>query len=259
MLLFFKEAFMNDITFVGKLLSTYNVSKHTHDTWELVYCTGGNGKFAFENGSVVEYKKGDIVLLPPLIVHENISSIGFTNIHMNIANATFPFNIPTVIQDDSEGHILSTFKDVFYFFHCNVAKKQLVISALGNLIANYVIAFRSTKPLSKLVEEIKADIVKNFPDPDYSLEEFMHTFPFSYDYLRKLFKSEIGTTPHGYLVEMRMQAAQKLLADMKHNEYNISMIAQMCGYEEPLYFSRVFKKHFGSSPSDYLNKKKEEN
>lgn len=246
---------MNDITYVGKHLRTYNVLKHSHDSWELIYCTDGSGRFSFEDGSYLDYKKGDLVLIPPEIVHENTSETGFTNIHLNVANGTFAYTTPALVTDDSEKHVLVTFEDVFYFYHSNLNKRQLILSALGDLIANYVIAFRSNKPLSKLVEEIKSDIVKNFPDPEYSLEDFMHSFPFSYDYLRKLFKSELGMTPHSYLIEMRMQTAEKLLVDMKHNEYNISMIAEMCGYVEPLYFSRVFKKHFGCSPSVYLERK----
>lgn len=249
---------MNDIIYVGKHLRTYNVIKHTHESWELVYCTDGSGRFTFYDGGYLDYKKGELVLIPPETLHENSSERGFMNIHLNIANGTFAYTSPAIIQDDSEKHVYKTFEDVFYFYHSNLNKRQLILSAFGNLIANYVLAFRSNKPLSKLVEEIKSDIVKNFPDPEYSLEDFMHSFPFSYDYLRKLFKSELGMTPHSYLVEMRMQTAEQLLVDMKRNEYNISMIAEMCGYEEPLYFSRVFKKHFGCSPSVYLERKAQE-
>lgn len=38
---------------------------------------------------------------------------------------------------------------------------------------------------------------------------------------------------------------------MSESEYNISEISMMCGYDEPLYFSRVFKKEFGVSPFNY--------
>lgn len=246
---------MNDIAYVGKHLRTYNVSKHSHDNWELVYCTDGSGRFVFDDGTVLPYKKGDTVIIPPNVRHENFSDEGFLNIHINIVGGTLPFSAPSIISDDTEGHILSAFETAFYFFHSQINKRHLILSAYGNLIANYLIAFRSNKPLSKLVEEIKSDIIKNFSDPEYNLEEFMCTFPFSYDYLRKLFKSEMGVTPHSYLIEMRMQTAEQLLIDMEHNEYNISMIAQMCGYVEPLYFSRVFKKHFGCPPSMYLSKR----
>lgn len=246
---------MNDITYIAKHLRTYNVDSHCHDTWELIYCTGGTGVFSFFNGITLEYKRGDIVIIPPKTQHENKSTSGFTNIHLNISNGTIPFTQPTLITDDSEQHILTVFKDIFYFYNSNLNKKQIIISAFGNLLTNYLVAFHSNKPLSKMVEVIKADIVKNFPDCNYSLEDFMHSLPFSYDYLRKLFKNEIGVTPHNYLMDMRMQTAEKLLLTMYQNEYNISMIAIMCGFSEPLYFSRVFKKHFGCSPSNYLNKK----
>lgn len=241
---------MNDIIYVGKHLVTYSVSEHSHESWELVYCTGGHGEFLFADGNKLEYAEHDIVIIPPQILHTNNSENGFTNIHINISNATFPFKSATMISDDSEGHILRAFSDAFFYFNSQQDKKKLIISALGNLIANYIITFQNSKPISKTVEMIKADIVKNFPDCNYSLENFMHSLPYSYDYLRKLFKSELGVTPHNFLLEMRMQTAEKLLCSMS-KDYTISAIAQLCGFSEPLYFSRVFKKNFGISPINY--------
>jgi len=79
--------------------------------------------------------------------------------------------------------------------------------------------------------------------------------PFHYDYLRKLFKKEVGVSPLEYLTELRMKSAETLLTAMWTNEYSITEIAQMCGFADSLYFSRVFKKHFGCAPSNYAQKK----
>ncbi|MCM1042657.1 MAG: helix-turn-helix domain-containing protein [Corallococcus sp.] len=246
---------MNDITYVGKHLRTYSVLKHRHDSWEIVYCTSGNGKFTFSDDSCLEYDAGDIVIIPQGEFHKNESARGFTNIHVNISNATFPFKQALLIADDSEKHILNAFADAFYYYNNEINKKPLIMSALGNLIVNFIIAFQSTKPLTRVVEEIKSDIVKNFPDCNYELDKYLKSFPFSYDYLRKLFKSEMGITPHSYLTAMRMQTAEKLLCAMDGEEYNVTRIAQMCGFDEPLYFSRVFKKQYGCSPYNYAKHK----
>jgi AraC-like DNA-binding protein len=37
----------------------------------------------------------------------------------------------------------------------------------------------------------------------------------------------------------------------RYSEYTVSQIAEACGYSDPLYFSRVFKKYFGVAPSEY--------
>ena len=244
---------MNDITYAGKHLRTYTVQKHSHISWELIYCTSGNGELIFDDFTL-RYSVGDIAIIPPDIPHSNISRSGFTNIHLNISEATLPFKSAALISDDSDRHILNPFVDAFYYYYSQLDKKQIVLSALGNLIVNYLIAYRENASMSKIVETIKSNIVQNFQDCDFALDEYLHSLPFNYDYLRKLFKSEMGVTPHAYLTDMRMQTAQKLLCSIDGSGNNISKIAQMCGYSEPLYFSRVFKKQCGCSPINYAKK-----
>lgn len=248
---------MNIIVYVGRNMMTFSMKQHMHDEWELVYCTGGQGRFEFRDRTL-HYSAGDIVIIPPNVLHANNSEEGFTNIHINITDATFPFKEPLLISDDSEKHILNAFKDAFYFFNSETDSKQLIIAAFGNLIVNYVIAFRNTKPLRNVVDAIKSNIMQNFTDCDYELDKYLHSIPFSYDYLRKLFKSEIGMTPHNYLTNLRIQMAEKLLCSSETVEQNISEIAYICGYSDSLYFSRVFKKNFGCSPKHYAARLKKE-
>ena len=156
-----------------------------------------------------------------------------------------------LLSDDSEKHIFAAFRDALYFFNSDIDSKQLIISALGNLIVSYVSAFRHTKPAHGIVEEIKSNIMQNFSDPDYRLDKYLRTVPFSYDYLRKIFKAETGTTPHDYLTGLRIHMAEKLLCSSESSDRNISEIAYICGYSDSLYFSRVFKKYLGCSPKKY--------
>lgn len=244
---------MNNITYVGKNLITFSMHWHSHKDWELVYCTGGDGEFEFSD-MTLKYSAGDVVIIPPCIQHMNNSDKGFTNIHVNISEAMLGISTPIVVSDDAERHILTAFSDAFFFFNSSMDNKELVIAAFGNLIVSYISAFRNTKPLRNVIGSIKSDIMRNFTNCDYELDAFLRTIPFSYDYLRKLFKSEMGMTPHAYLTGLRMQMAEKLLCSSLNIEQNISQIAYVCGYAEPLYFSRVFKKHFGCSPKNYAQK-----
>lgn len=248
---------MNNISYIAKNMRTISTHRHSHEDWELVYCTGGDGCFEFAD-STLPYSEGDIVVIPPNISHLNKSENGFTNIHANISEATLPFKEPVVITDDSDKHILTAFTDAFYYFSNKTDNRQLIVSAFGNLIVNYVIAFRNTKPLRNVVGVIKSNILQNYTSCDYELDKYLRTVPFSYDYLRKLFKSEVGMTPHNYLISLRMQMAEKLLCSTHGVEQNISQIAYICGFSEPLYFSRVFKKNFGVSPKSYAERAKKE-
>ena len=61
---------MNNIIFAGKHFLTYNVSRHQHDTWELIYCTGETGKFVFADLEL-PYSEGDVVVILEAMKMEN--------------------------------------------------------------------------------------------------------------------------------------------------------------------------------------------
>ncbi|HAX72085.1 MAG TPA: two-component system response regulator [Firmicutes bacterium] len=67
-------------------------------------------------------------------------------------------------------------------------------------------------------------------------------------YLSRLFKSETGKTLNHYLNEFRIYQAKLLL---KEPDLMVKEVAQLVGIKDQLYFNRVFKKFYGSSPSEY--------
>ena len=107
---------MNGILYVGKHSITYNVQKHEHNTWELVYCTEGSGAFTFTDGPIV-YAKGDVVIIPPSLPHSNVSDTGFTNIHINLSDTTLNIKNPVLIHDDSNEFLLHAFSAAYYHFN----------------------------------------------------------------------------------------------------------------------------------------------
>lgn len=62
------------------------------------------------------------------------------------------------------------------------------------------------------------------------------------------FKLYTKTTPAKYIQNLRMTTARVLL---KTTDYNISQIANHVGYDNPLYFSRLFRKQCGMSPLQF--------
>lgn len=67
----------------------------------------------------------------------------------------------------------------------------------------------------------------------------------SEDYLVKGFRRFYGTTPYKYQLELKMEAARKLLTQTK---LPISLVGEMVGYNDAMYFSNVFKSKCGVSP-----------
>jgi AraC-like DNA-binding protein len=69
---------------------------------------------------------------------------------------------------------------------------------------------------------------------------------YSPQHLNRLFHRALGCTPLKYLMRLRMERAAELLLDGNHT---VAAIAASSGFEDPFYFSRVFKQHLGCSPA----------
>ena len=70
----------------------------------------------------------------------------------------------------------------------------------------------------------------------------MYLSPF---YISKIFKSETGDTPINRLIDIRLEKAKQLLEEGG----SIQEVAAEVGYEDAYHFSKLFKKHYGVSPS----------
>jgi AraC-like DNA-binding protein len=68
----------------------------------------------------------------------------------------------------------------------------------------------------------------------------------SYTHFKRLFINQFGVSPKKYIITQRMNLAHKFLSS---GQYSISEVAELCGYDNPYYFSNAFKSHFGYSPS----------
>ena len=70
----------------------------------------------------------------------------------------------------------------------------------------------------------------------------------SVSYFLKKFKEVTTKSPMQYILSIRINNAVSLL---ESTDYNVTEISTIIGYDNPLYFSRIFKKQKGVSPSDY--------
>lgn len=243
---------MNDITYVGRHTTMYTVSRHVHESWEYIYCTAGVGTVVFDDSSLT-YKKGDVVVIPPMIPHSNTSQQGVNNIHLNMTSPILNMKDPAVIADDSNQFLLNAFKAAFYHYYSDCKERTALLSSYGNLISYYLIAYQKGHPRSAIVEEIEHNIISNYSDYDYKLDSYLASLPFSCDYLRKLFQKEYGLTPHQYLNNKRLQIAAEALINVDNSGSTVADIALMCGFRDPLYFSKMFKKRYGVAPSQYCS------
>ena len=81
-----------------------------------------------------------------------------------------------------------------------------------------------------------------------SIEEYARSRGMSISWFIRNFKDYTGSTPSQYLLSLRISNAQSLL---ESTSYNVTEIAEIVGYQNPLYFSRLFKKQCGVSPTEF--------
>lgn len=80
------------------------------------------------------------------------------------------------------------------------------------------------------------------------MDDYAESLHISTNWFIRNFKQYMKISPAQYILSLRMVNAQSLL---ENTEYNIGEIAEIIGYDNPLYFSRVFKKEYGVSPAQY--------
>ncbi len=101
-------------------------------------------------------------------------------------------------------------------------------------------------------EKIEAFIKSRLGDPDLSVQDIAQEMAMSRSLLYLQTKNIMGCTPNNLIVEYRMEHAVRLMNDMGTN---ISDIAYSCGFSDPKYFARCFKKATGMTPSEYRKMK----
>lgn len=245
---------MNNIIYAGKDEKRAAELEESGKLWQLIRCTArGEIKTAHHTET---YGRSDVLVIPPLTKYER-SACNSAETYIFMEATALPFRHPACVAEERGGGLAHAFSQAEYYFSEGGERGAPILKALGDLIVSYIVAQTERPAYSPVVESVRADIAANLDKPAYALDAFMRTLPLNYDYVRKLFKSEVGVTPHEYLISARMQLAARLILSGMTNQYGkctISQIAEMCGYSEPLYFSRVFKKYHGMAPSDYAGK-----
>lgn len=98
------------------------------------------------------------------------------------------------------------------------------------------------------VDKAKEYIQHHYSDSDLSVEVLCDHLHLSSAYFSTMFKKETGMSFTSYVTRVRMEAAAELLRDTEEKTY---LIAEKTGYQDPNYFSYVFKRYFSTSPSKY--------
>ena len=244
---------MNTILHVGRQPASHETARHSHHDWELVYCTGGAGEFVFDGGLVLPYTTDQVAVIPPGMPHANRSVRGFTNIHILMSDLPLEADRPLIIDGDANRFLYDAFNAALHYFTGSFDGRAFLLPLYGQLIAASLAVRRPDWQRSEAVHRIETDILQNYANAAYDLNTCLRELPFNAEYLKKLFRKETGLTPLQYLTDVRLRNAANELA-LYDGKENISEIARLCGFSNPLYFSRLFKRKYGVSPRSYKSR-----
>ncbi len=126
----------------------------------------------------------------------------------------------------------------------NAEALALVYSFLASLIPEDLKEESESDHISRAIRYMK----HNF-DRDIEIFEIADHVGLERVYFSKLFKKSTGLSPKDMLTKHRME---KAVYYMDTKRLPINEIARSVGYDDPLYFSRAFKKYFGICPTEYM-------
>jgi two-component system response regulator YesN len=115
-------------------------------------------------------------------------------------------------------------------------------------IASYVKSQNSIDYTNHIVRATREFLEQHYAE-DISLEDVAEQVNISPQYYSKLIKKTTGFNFIDWLSMLRVKKAKELLTN---SDYTVKEVCFMVGYKDPNYFSRIFKKRIGITPSEYV-------
>ena len=148
------------------------------------------------------------------------------------------------IVDDPE-KILHSFKTARHIRHLLVERKDEQPIILGIREMGEV---ADETQMPSIISEAKLFMSQNYSDPNLMLQDVAKAVNMSKSRFSTVFSQTTGQTFTEYLIYLRLNKAKELL---RTTNYKSSQIAHETGYNDSHYFSYIFKKNMGMTPSEY--------
>jgi AraC-like DNA-binding protein len=231
----------------------------------LVYISSGRGTFELKPDFSATIEPGHAFLLLPGVWHRYAPEpetgwhehwIGFDGetarrwLRYRFISAKSP-----VIRIYAEDTVLATFSRLMQAVRANrPALQQILAGATDNLMGLFYSAQQAQSaadtPHPNVIESAITRLQNEF-QRDWNMKLFAQELGVSYSWFRHTFTVHTGLSPHQYLLELRLVRARNLLAE---TELSVKEIARQTGFEDELYFSRLFRQRLNLTPSQWRNR-----
>lgn len=231
--------------------------------FQLLYVASGKTHFYFEEGKDTVISAGNMVLYrpkePQKYVYYGSEQAEVYWVHFtgsNVRNILKSYGITNDMRIIPAGTLLEysrIFKQMIQELQqCRAGYEELLAMLLRQIfiIINRQMTKERTLKSDYLDTEMELalEYFNTNYNKDLNIDDYAASRGMSVSWFIRTFKQYAGTTPMQYIVALRITNAQMLL---ETTNYNVAEIGNFVGYENPLYFSRIFKKQKGFSPSEY--------
>ena len=250
--------FVTDIGYYPNATNHYRERKLAINQYVLIYCVDGCGWYKVK-GKEYQVSRNQFFILPagePHIYGANeswtIYWIHFRGTHASIFadGMQTPQNINVALNSRIRDRI-SIFEEIFTTLHTgqDIEDLRYASSLLHYFLASmrYLGQFRRTEGTSDIVEAAIHFMQENIENR-ITLQDVLNYIGYSQSHFSVIFKKKTGESPIAYFNRLKIEYACKLL---KETDLKINQICFKIGIEDPFYFSRLFSKTTGMSPSEY--------
>ncbi len=245
-------------------IDDYDVSlKRTRVDYYLIYLINGAGHYIL-GGDTITAKAGSIILYRPgqyqdyyykAFEKTELYWIHFTgNQFENLLNE-LELTDGNIFRVGIHREYITLFESIIHELQIKSPPfHQLCASYLLQLLSSYSRAAKRLKsgektPGNSNMEKVIKAMNEEFQQ-EHAVEYYAEMANLSLFQFIRSFKKLTGFTPARYIEKIRIAKARELLRDSSLSVAEISAIA---GYKDPFYFSKVFKKASGITPSEYRN------
>ncbi len=246
---------------------------HIHEDWEIKIVSGGRLLYESPNERF-HVPDGHILLTPPHVVHieyrhgseflaKNAKYFYMGQRYHNSYEVGFQYSSAYVFYTLSSKEtdelaeltglpLAAIFKRVAWPEKENeddpytLCLLKLLLSALLRVLAQSPAEPLSTTDLT--LNRVNSIIERSYHNHDITVEEIAGEVGLTSGYLTTLYKKHHKRSLWQAIMDMRLEKAEQLL---RRNKFSMKEVAYLSGWQNPLYFSKVFHRKFGVSPSRY--------
>lgn len=232
--------------------------------YQLLYIVSGKGHFYFHGEDRVVYA-GRMVLIQPRQEQRyeyfgedkpEVYWVHFTG--SDVKNILRSYNIPMddpIFYSGASSTYSYLFKEMIHELqNCKTGYEDLLAMYLRQIFLLVQRTRQEERPTVSTYIQEEMEFARRYFNEHYnepiSIQEYAESRNMSVCYFQRNFKQIVKHTPMQYLLTIRVNNAASLL---ETTDYSMAEIAAIVGYEDPLYFSRLFRKIMGVSPRDYRN------